>query len=528
MARKKNASNSASALELESTIPPIVEVNYVDPLFTVAAHPTKPILMAGLGTGHLFSHSYNAENLEETMQAAREKAELKEKGSDKISISSLKKKWWKVFPNNQDIPDSGDFVTNWKTKRHKGSCRSVIFDILEKSAGDYIYSVGTDHIIKKAATETGKVTAKTLISDHITDKDSILNLCISQTHPFLLAGTENGHVLVFDSDDLTGKKLKFKLPNMHEDAINKILPMPSVSAYHYLTLGSTTLAHIDIRKGIITQSDDQSDELMSMCYATDSINKNDTVLVSHGEGIVTLWRNSNNGFADQISRVKVNKNASIDAIIPTMNEGDEDLKDSVWCGDSEGILHRVNYKKGKVVETRVHSSVMGKLGGMDEVGGLEIDYDYRLISSGMEGLKIWSGKLEQDQDVDTDASSDDDSLDADGSDSFFDENTLDENDDSDDDAPEKSDIPDSDQDDSDEEDSEDEAPREPQIIRKKRTDIATVILKPKKRMIDINKITKKEQKSEEPEEPQEQQKKKKQKRMKVLAPNNGIAKFEGL
>lgn len=47
-----------------------------------------------------------------------------------------------------------------------------------------------------------------------------------------------------------------------------------------------------------------------------------------------------------------------------------------------------------MVETRVHSAALGKLGGFDEVGGLDIDYDYRLISSGMEGLKVWSGAFE--------------------------------------------------------------------------------------------------------------------------------------
>lgn len=525
MARKTSAASLKSALDLESTVPPIVEVNYLDPLFSVAAHPTKPILVSGLGTGHLYCHSYNAEALEEETDKAREVFELKEKKTE-WSVSSLKKKWWKIHPDHLSLPSSGNFTTNWKTKRHKGSCRSVIFDILENSTGDFIYSVGTDHIIKKAATETGKVTGKTLISELSESKDAITTMCLSQSHPFLLTGTENGHVLVFDSNDLASNKLKFKVPSAHEDAINKILPMPAVSAYHYLSLGSTTLAHIDIRKGIISQSDDQSDELLSMCYATDSVNanKNDTVLVSHGEGIVTLWRNSNNGLADQISRVKVNKSASIDAIIPTMNEGVEDLRDSVWCGDSEGFLHRINYKKGKVVETRVHSSVMGKLGGIDEVGGLEIDYDYRLVSSGMEGLKIWSGKLEADHEVsdeesesDSASESDDEMLSDDSSNSFFDEDEMASGED-DRKAAFASDV---DLDPA--ADSNEEASPQPQIVRKKRADIAQVVLKPKKKKIDINKITKKEN-QEEPDQPQ----KKKQKKVKATVPNNGIAKFEGL
>ena len=37
----------------------------------------------------------------------------------------------------------------------------------------------------------------------------------------------------------------------------------------------------------------------------------------------------------------------------------------VWCGDSEGLLHRINYKRGRVVETRLHSVAKGKHGAVD-------------------------------------------------------------------------------------------------------------------------------------------------------------------
>ena len=191
--------------------------------------------------------------------------------------------------------------------------------------------------------------------------------------------------------------------------------MPAVSAYHYLTLGSTTLAHIDIRKGIITQSDDQEDELLAMCFPSDEVSQsNDTVLVSHGEGLITIWKNSKNKLMDQLSRVKVNKSASIDTIISTMNADNEDMANSVWCGDSEGLLHRINYKRGRVVETRLHSVAKGKHGAVDEVGILDIDFDYRLVSAGMDTLKIWSNTQDEEQ---NDEDVDDDNDDSDGDDS---------------------------------------------------------------------------------------------------------------
>lgn len=404
---KKKAARSNSSVN-ESQAPPILHVTYTDPLFSLAAHPTRPIIVTGLATGHVYCHTYDADNLEDCMEREREIfMKLKEEFG---SISNLKTKWWSEFDCNASTENLN---VAWKTKRHSGSCRSVIFDVQDNFVGEFVYSVGLDNIVKKANSETGKVIAKTNIASFYEDpKDAITTLVKSTTHPFLLAGTDDGHALVFDSTNLKSEKLKFKVTSLHEDTINKILPMPALSPYHYLSLGSTTLAHFDIRKGVITNSDNQDDELLAMCYPNDYVdrNKNDTVIVAHGEGILTLWKNSYNGLADQILRIKVNKNASIDAIVPTMNGCKEDMNDSVWCGDSDGLVHRVNYKTAKVVETRVHSKEMSKHGGADEVGGLEIDNNYRLVSLGMEGFKIWSDRDHGlvNEDVDHTDSSDDD------------------------------------------------------------------------------------------------------------------------
>lgn len=563
MAKKK--SKLASALSsLESRVSPIVEVKFKDPLFSLAAHPTRPILATGLATGHLFCVQYDAEKLEEKCRERREKISLMEKEAFKSgklstitkSVSQLKSKWWTIVEDNTDIPSDYDIVTNWKTKRHKGSCRSVIFDPLENSVGENLYSVGTDHIIKKANTETGKVVSKITTSDHYNSKDAITKLSHSTSHPFLLAGTENGHVLVYDSSNLGSSQLKFKVTEAHEDSINDILPMPTVSAYHYLTLGSTTLSHIDIRKGIITQSDDQADELLSMCYASDNVtdNNNDTVLIGHGEGIVTIWKNSKNKFMDQLSRIKVNKNASIDAIISTMNCDNDDMANSVWCGDSDGLLHRINYKKGKVMETRVHSSSSGKYGAIDEIGILDIDYDYRLISAGMESLKIWSNTTEEEAEIDSDSDDSDsdsdssDDSDDSGSDSFSDSDDEEQKSDkSGDESSQWEDVNSDESADASEEEKEDansdksdgasseeeEEEEKPSIVRKKRF---MPTIKPKKRIIDLNKLTKAESEDPEPEPELQEPTKKKPKVKKLTAKQlknaqaheHGIRKFDGL
>lgn len=542
---KKKSNSSNAAQTLESSVSPILEINYNDPLFTAASHPTKPILLSGLATGHVYCNSYDADKLEELTQSKREEYDTLEKQAytqGKIphinkSVSQLKKKWWTIIQDNTEIPTDGDLIkTNWKTKRHKGSCRHAIFEPLENSVGDFIYTCGTDNIIKKASTETGKVVGKVdVLSDYSNKKDLLTKLCHSATHPFLLSGTEDGHVLVYDSANLNSNKLKFKVENAHDDSINHILAMPAVSAYHYLTLGSTTLSHIDIRKGIITQSDDQEDELLAMCFPSDEVSQsNDTVLVSHGEGLITIWKNSKNKLMDQLSRVKVNKSASIDTIISTMNTDNEDMANSVWCGDSEGLLHRINYKRGRVVETRLHSLSKGKHGAVDEVGILDIDFDYRLVSAGMDTLKIWSNAEDEDQNEENDDDNDD-----------VDDNNNDEVDSGSVSSEDSwSDISSSEEESGsnldNDFDKEDLAVEEGQQLRKKRDDISQLISKPKRKTIDINKLTK-TSKDSQPEEVEEElvepsQKKQKVKEKKLTTKQlrnmqkheHGIKKFEGL
>lgn len=533
---KKKSNAVTAARQLESKVSPILEINYSDPLFAIAAHPTRSIIAQGLATGHVFCSQYDAEKLEELQQERREEImdELnknfkKGKISQVVkSVSQSKKKWWEIIDDHAEF-ENANISTLWKTKRHKGSCRSILFDPLENSLGENLYTAGTDHIIKKANTETGKVTSKGNVKDHFPGKnEAITKICHSATHPFLLAGTENGHILVYDSSNLGKNELKFKVSNAHDDAINHIMAMPAVSAYQYLTLGSTTLSHIDIRKGIITQSDDQEDELLSMCYATDHVNdnKNDTVLVAQGEGVVTIWKDSKNKLMDQLTRVKVNKGVSIDTIIPTMNNETEEMTNSVWCGDSEGLLHRINYKIGKIVETRVHSVSKGKYGAVDEVGNLDIDYNYRLISAGMDSLKIWSEQTQEDvieSEDESDESDDSDSEDLQFSSDSDGEGSEEEN------EVEEEEIGDEDEESEGEEDFEDEESDEEGEDEAERLNSLRKRLnksKPKRKLIDLNST------SETPIEQEKKKPKSKQLTNKQLRNmqqhEHGIRKFEGL
>lgn len=92
-------------------------------LFAQAIHPKSSIIAVGLASGHVQTY---------------------------------------VLPNLDSSPDTppqngcGTIDTAWRTKRHKGSCRSLTFS----SYGETLYSAGTDGIVKAARTETGVVEAK--------------------------------------------------------------------------------------------------------------------------------------------------------------------------------------------------------------------------------------------------------------------------------------------------------------------------------------------------------------------------------
>ena len=90
-------------------------------LFAQAIHPTDPLLALGLASGHVQINRLPPSNPESPPQAGRSCVE-----------------------------------TAWRTRRHKGSCRSLCFS----HDGKQLFSAGTDGLVKIAATETGQVQSK--------------------------------------------------------------------------------------------------------------------------------------------------------------------------------------------------------------------------------------------------------------------------------------------------------------------------------------------------------------------------------
>lgn len=97
-------------------------------LFAQAIHPEEPIVAVGLASGHV--------------QTYRLPAGASDDSDNDETLASEN--------------GFGHIDTLWKTRRHKGSCRTLGFSL----DGSQLYSAGTDGIVKAADSATGQVVAK--------------------------------------------------------------------------------------------------------------------------------------------------------------------------------------------------------------------------------------------------------------------------------------------------------------------------------------------------------------------------------
>jgi WD40 repeat protein len=113
-------------------------------LFTQAIHPKEPVVSVGLAAGHV--------------QTFRLPSEESDSDDDASTSSSRNGK--------------GHIDTMWRTRRHKGSCRCLVFSV----DGEMLYSAGTDGLVKMAKSESGQVENKIAIP---LEKNGYVFPCIS-------------------------------------------------------------------------------------------------------------------------------------------------------------------------------------------------------------------------------------------------------------------------------------------------------------------------------------------------------------
>ena len=100
-------------------------------LFAQAIHPTAPLVAVGLSAGHVQTFRLPPVADEDSSAIEDAAAAASENGF-------------------------GQIETAWRTRRHKGSCRTLTYGI----DGQALYSSGTDGLVKVASSETGQVLSK--------------------------------------------------------------------------------------------------------------------------------------------------------------------------------------------------------------------------------------------------------------------------------------------------------------------------------------------------------------------------------
>ena len=416
---KKFGSKKKNQVLSESDALPILEFKFADALFQMASHPELPIVAVGLSNGYIYCFEYDPKGLAKTLAQNKKNFKLENEKSE----GKKKEVYWDVV----DVPLKEDFENSnvkllWKTKRHKGSVRGIAMD----PNGESMYSIGTDNIIKKADVKSGKVTKKVHIPN---DDHKFSKLVVSGTHPFLLLGDEVGNIYTLNSNTF---ELLNSIKGIHGgDSINDIFHFAKRSIYKFISAGETTLAYWDCRqdnakdkdqedeeKRNVVYSDDQEDEIL--CGTFLDTEDGETVVCGMGEGVVTIWKPLKNDLEDQMSRIKIAKDESVECIVSTLQDDN-----CVWCGCSDGKLYKVDIKGSRIAEIRKHNDV-------DEVQFLDLDCEYRLVSGGMDNLKIWqaqdqngtNGDLESDVSIDSDSDLDDSDDSGDDSDDSSDDQEM--------------------------------------------------------------------------------------------------------
>ncbi|KAK9374739.1 WD40-repeat-containing domain protein [Lipomyces chichibuensis] len=372
---------------------PKTTISFPSTIFGVAVHPSKPIVATGLSTGHVYVHRYAVDEFDSG----------NEQDSDVSSAGE-------VDDGTGGKVTNGEFTEVdrlWKTRRHKGSCRGVAFD----EEGAYLYSVGTDSVIKQASPETGKVIAK---NSH--DINSVPSALITTT-THVLVGTEKATLHCFDKRTV---KPAYTFPDLHEDYITSISHLAQYqNTYQLITTGSTTVTRIDIRKGKLSTSEGQEDEILCSCISYPpnfEYNPNEgrvgnvvvpgkrasvTAVMGMATGVLTFWMKDN--WEDQQARA-ILSNESIDCIAEYPDQ-------RIIASGADGLVRLVDVRRRKAVKEFEH-------GGEDGVIAVATDSWGRVVSAGGEVVRIWNvedepekvngGSDSYDSDTDSDKSGKDD------------------------------------------------------------------------------------------------------------------------
>jgi WD repeat-containing protein 55 len=365
-------------------------------LFAQTVHPSEPILTVGLSSGHVLSYRLPANDGEagdDSNDSPPVQPLPTTNGHGPTPIISNFRRSSSASENGL-----GSIDTIWKTRRHIGSCRCVSYN----HDGSLCYSGGTDGLVKAFHSETGRVVSKILLpSDYDNDEPDAPTVLHALSPQALLIGTDSGKLYLHDlrqgGAEIQAKAAKSWQP--HEDEhVNSLSPLPvseaSTSGFpkQWVTVGGSTLVVTDLRKGIISTSEDQEAELTT-AICVQGLKKGGTsvgekVLVGQGDGVVSLWERG--VWGDQDERIVVNREQSgIESMVEVpLGFGKGKLKMNeklVAAGLEDGVVRFMRIgRNGILNEWDVrHDEIEG-------VVGLDFDVTGRLVSGGGQVVKVWT------------------------------------------------------------------------------------------------------------------------------------------
>lgn len=397
-------------------------------LFCQALHPTQPILTVGLASGHVLT--YRLPSTEEDTPTASQPESRRGSINGTSSILSQRRRSSTASENGL-----GSIDTIWKTRRHKGSCRALAYAL----DGNICYSGGTDGLIKAFETETGRVVNKIALPLTAEDADEDAPTVIHVLTPLhLLVATDSGSLYVYELKD-EGRTITNEPSQMHQphgqEHINTLIPIPpsseSTSGYpkQFITVGGSTLAVVDIRRGIIATSEDQEIELSSLSMVSGlksgGTSVGTKVLAGQSDGVISLFERGAWGDLDE--RIVVDREAaSIDALcevplefLPRMGKLKMNEK-IVAAGLDDGRIRFVRIGRNSVIHEwdLKHDELEGVTSILFDEAGT------RMITGGGPIVKVWTkaspateamlnvdgtGKRKHDADSGEDEEDDDDS-----------------------------------------------------------------------------------------------------------------------
>jgi WD repeat-containing protein 55 len=142
----------------------------------------------------------------------------------------------------------------------------------------------------------------------------------------------------------------------------------------------------DLRKGVITRSENQEEELVSSVYigglASGGTSRGEKLIVGGAGGVLTLWEKG--AWDDQDERIYVDRGPRGGEALESLAVVPDDLGmgKMIVVGQGDGSIAIVKMGINKVISTGTHDEMEG-------VTHLGFDVEGRMVSGGGQVVKVW-------------------------------------------------------------------------------------------------------------------------------------------